>query len=210
MAQAHDDWRAVMDVHRPLWNTLWEGLSEVDQDRFLRHAARYWEIHRHRVPPVADEEIAALRAVGSLTIVAGHVTDVTHDPDGGFTVTLRGRDGEIAQRFATVVNCSGPGRIVDSSPLIRSLIAEGLAVAGPHRLGVATDRHGALLRRDGEVNGSLWTVGPPRRGRLWETTAVPEIRDQAAALAQHLGSPNAPTTDSVRSLRCPSPSLTTR
>jgi uncharacterized NAD(P)/FAD-binding protein YdhS len=29
-------------------------------------------------------------------------------------------------------------------------------------------------------------VGPPRKGTLWETTAVPEIRSQAATLAQRL------------------------
>jgi uncharacterized NAD(P)/FAD-binding protein YdhS len=29
-------------------------------------------------------------------------------------------------------------------------------------------------------------VGPPRKGTLWESTAVPEIRGQAAALAHRL------------------------
>jgi uncharacterized NAD(P)/FAD-binding protein YdhS len=29
-------------------------------------------------------------------------------------------------------------------------------------------------------------VGPNRKGSLWETTAVPEIRSQAAELADHI------------------------
>lgn len=50
---------------------------------------------------------------------------------------------------------------------------------GPLSLGLDTDD-------DGSIPGSerrLWLVGPLRRGRDWEATAVPEIRDQAAALA---------------------------
>ena len=38
----------------------------------------------------------------------------------------------------------------------------------------------------GQVVPGLYVVGPPRKGTLWETTAVPEIRGQAAALAQRL------------------------
>jgi len=34
------------------------------------------------------------------------------------------------------------------------------------------------------ITGAL--VGPTRKGHLWETTAVPEIRQQAEQLAQHL------------------------
>jgi uncharacterized NAD(P)/FAD-binding protein YdhS len=33
---------------------------------------------------------------------------------------------------------------------------------------------------------ALWVVGPLRRGRRWETTAIPEIRTQAADLSRFL------------------------
>ncbi|HEY3739914.1 MAG TPA: hypothetical protein VGL53_08715, partial [Bryobacteraceae bacterium] len=32
----------------------------------------------------------------------------------------------------------------------------------------------------------LFTLGPPRSGGLFETTAIPEVRIQAEALAHHL------------------------
>ena len=36
-------------------------------------------------------------------------------------------------------------------------------------------------------SGLLYTLGPPPlKGQLWETTAVPEIREQAAALAEEI------------------------
>ncbi len=34
------------------------------------------------------------------------------------------------------------------------------------------------------TDGLLWLVGPLRRGHQWETTAIPDIRAQAADLAR--------------------------
>jgi len=36
------------------------------------------------------------------------------------------------------------------------------------------------------TDGQVWLVGPLRRGERWETTAIPEIRAQAAALPRQL------------------------
>ena len=47
-------------------------------------------------------------------------------------------------------------------------------------------KEGEVLDVSGQVVPGLHVVGPPRKGTLWETTAVPEIRGQAAALAQRL------------------------
>ncbi|MDT7558508.1 MAG: hypothetical protein QOI68_2978, partial [Pseudonocardiales bacterium] len=32
----------------------------------------------------------------------------------------------------------------------------------------------------------LWTLGPPRKGQLYESTAIPEVRAQAASLARSI------------------------
>ena len=62
----------------------------------------------------------------------------------------------------------------------------GDACPGPLGLGLAVDGDGRLLDRAGEPSDALWAIGPLRRGALLETTAIPEIRQQAAALAQLL------------------------
>jgi uncharacterized NAD(P)/FAD-binding protein YdhS len=49
-----------------------------------------------------------------------------------------------------------------------------------------TDTHGALRDANGRAADDIVTLGPPLRGRWYETTAIPEIRDQAATLARHL------------------------
>ncbi|GIF97460.1 FAD/NAD(P)-binding protein [Catellatospora citrea] len=182
------DWRAVFDALRPHWDALWQGLPEPDQRRFLRHLARYWEVHRHRMAPAVADGIGALRERGALRVRAAELCGI-EAADEGVRVVLRERHGGAitAPTFAAVVNCTGPGRIVESDPLVRALVAEGMARPGPYRLGLDTDPHGALLRRDGSAHPALWTLGPTRRGVLWETTAAPEIRTQARALAVALG-----------------------
>lgn len=53
-------------------------------------------------------------------------------------------------------------------------------------LGVDTDDRGAVISAEGEPARWLYTLGSTRRGQLWETTAVPELRLQAQALSQTL------------------------
>jgi uncharacterized NAD(P)/FAD-binding protein YdhS len=54
------------------------------------------------------------------------------------------------------------------------------------RLGLDTDPCGALRDGDGRPASGIFALGPLLRGSRYETTAIPEIRDQAAALARHL------------------------
>jgi uncharacterized NAD(P)/FAD-binding protein YdhS len=44
-------WEEVIDALRPHVPRLWQQLSVADREMFLRHVARYWEVHRHRMPP---------------------------------------------------------------------------------------------------------------------------------------------------------------
>ncbi|GAA2362123.1 hypothetical protein Cme02nite_42550 [Catellatospora methionotrophica] len=190
LAAETGDWRAVFDALRPHWDTLWQSLPEPGQHRFLRHLARHWEVHRHRMAPAVADGMTALRDSGALRLHAAELCGI-EATDQGVRVVLRERHGGAitAPVFAAVVNCTGPGRIVESDPLVRALVAEGMARPGPYRLGLDTDPHGALLRRDGSAHPALWTLGPIRRGVLWETTAAPEIRAQARALSIALGDP---------------------
>ncbi len=69
------------------------------------------------------------------------------------------------------------------SPLLDSLFAQGLAVAGPLGSGLWTDQAGALRNQDGSFSRILFNVGPGRQGTLLESIAVPELRHQAVELA---------------------------
>ena len=53
-------------------------------------------------------------------------------------------------------------------------------------LGLDVDANGALISAAGVASRRLYTLGPSRKGGLWETIAVPELREQAPALARQL------------------------
>ncbi|WP_433366841.1 FAD/NAD(P)-binding protein [Actinoplanes sp. CA-142083] len=170
-AQA-SDWRAVVDGLRPSIDRLWGSLTEREQETFLRHLARPWECHRHRMAPSVGARIDTLREEGRFEVRAGGIRSVTAPPAGGVLVELEAG----VQWFGAVVNCAGPGRLPASAGgFVNSLLNDGHARVGPHGLGLDIDVQGRIA-------DDVWLIGPLRRGRSWETTAVPEIRSQARAL----------------------------
>jgi uncharacterized NAD(P)/FAD-binding protein YdhS len=69
------------------------------------------------------------------------------------------------------------------SPLIGSLLRQGLAKADAHALGLSVQRNGQVLGRSGGATPGLYALGPLCQGSLWEITAVPEIVAQCDAAA---------------------------
>ena len=82
-------------------------------------------------------------------------------------------------------------------PLWSRMLERGIVQADPLGLGVVTSPEGALLDRHGRPSERLFLVGPLRKAQLWESTAVPELRVQAASLARKLidEAPASPTRD---------------
>ncbi|MGW0119014.1 FAD/NAD(P)-binding protein [Streptomyces sp. NPDC003327] len=183
----HGDWRPALDGLRPHTAALWRGLSTEERVELLDREGALWNTHRHRMAPATAEALARARTARRLAVHAGGVARATAHDDGTLTVGLAdGRD----LRVTWVVDCTGPGRRPDD-PLWRSLFDAGAATPGPLGMGVAT-RDGRLLDTEGRTGLPVHTLGAPRRGELWETTAIPEIRVQAAALAEDLLAPLAP------------------
>jgi uncharacterized NAD(P)/FAD-binding protein YdhS len=183
------DMRDVVDAMRPHTQGIWGGLPDADRRRFLRRYARYWLIHRSRMAPAASGWLQELRDAARLRIVAAAIASVADDGDGP-AVRLRPRGGGAVEtlRVDAIVNCAGPADspFAGDSPLYRSLRAAGLARPHPLGLGMDTGPGGAVLAADGRPSGLLYTLGWLRRGELWESIAIPELRDQAGELAAAL------------------------
>ena len=153
------DWRAVVDGLRPYLDQLWATFTPEEQEAFLRHLARPWECHRHRMAPPVGARVAALREEGRLEVRPGGIRSMAVPPAGGLLVELE----TGVQWFGAVVNCAGPGRLpAAAGSFVGGLLDAGHARVGPHDLGLDIDADG--------------------RGARWETTAVPEIRTQARQL----------------------------
>jgi uncharacterized NAD(P)/FAD-binding protein YdhS len=50
-------------------------------------------------------------------------------------------------------------------------------------LGIANGVDARLLDNSGQTIPWLWTIGPLRKGLLWECIAIPDIRTEARVLA---------------------------
>jgi uncharacterized NAD(P)/FAD-binding protein YdhS len=66
------------------------------------------------------------------------------------------------------------------------LFLRGLITPDPLFLGIEVGPEGIVYNAYGERVPNLYTLGSPQKGRLLETTAVPELRVQAEALARRL------------------------
>ena len=71
-------------------------------------------------------------------------------------------------------------------PLFHDLLRQGLARWDELHIGLDCKPSGALLNAVGATSHGLYAIGPLCKSALWECTAVPEIRAQAAALAATL------------------------
>ena len=186
---AQGSWRAAVDALRPHSSAIWQALGPAEQRRFLRHARPWWDVHRHRIATEVAARLKELVGSGRLEVVAGRVRAM-REVDGGVEVEIvrRGRrprppapspegEGE-ARSFDTVVNCTGPlGAMARTeNPILRQMLDDKLIGVDDLGIGLAVDD------RD-RAGDRVWALGPMTKGKYWEIIAVPDIRGQAAAVA---------------------------
>jgi uncharacterized NAD(P)/FAD-binding protein YdhS len=179
---AGEEWRAVIDSIRPFTSSIWKAWTPPQRGSFYRHAKNLWDVHRHRAAPEVRSEL-------DVTVLRGRVAEM-RPHELGIEVLYRptGRNDTDALVVARVINCTGPASDyarVDL-PLVVQMRRAGWLTPDPLRMGVETDADGRLIGHDGAPVEGLFTLGPLRRPALWESTAIPEIREQAAALARVL------------------------
>ena len=183
------DWRCVIDALMPSIQSLWQELPIEEKSRFLRHVRPYWDILRHRIAPAIAMTLDQLRATGQLQVYAGRVRSYEEGKDDvAVTFALRHTRKELVVRAGLVINCTGLNSDIRSfdHPLIVNLLEQGLIRPGVLGIGMDTTIKGALVNAEGHSSSWLWTLGSLRRGQLWETTAVSEIRQQAEQLAMYV------------------------
>jgi uncharacterized NAD(P)/FAD-binding protein YdhS len=181
-------WRPVFDSLRPHLGAIWAAWPLAEQARFIRHLSSLWSVLRHRSPPQNDAALHTMMTTGQLQMRSGRVRGM--EPVGDrLRVQIERQKQSTYLTPRHVINCTGPlldyTRIPD--PLVVSLRASGHLQPDPLRLGILTDEHGAMLNAAAEVSSLFFTLGPSRRPAYFESTAVPELRQQAVALARELG-----------------------
>ncbi len=187
--KAGSGWRAVIDSLRPFTQQIWRSFSLSERRRFLRHVRPYWDVHRHRIAPAIGARLASQIQDDQMEIHAGRIQAYAEDIDG-VEVTYRDRQSGQDERLRVdrVINCTGPEsdcRKVEN-PLLADLMRQKLARPDPLLLGLDVSPDGALIDADGAASNLLYAIGPVRKGNLWETIAVPELRVQVSELSKLL------------------------
>jgi uncharacterized NAD(P)/FAD-binding protein YdhS len=184
------DWRSIVDGIRPFTQEIWQNLSVSSQRSLLEHARSWWDVHRHRMAPEVEARINDAIASGRLTVLAAKLIAI--EPAAGCAVVSYRRRGQFAiqsMEADRIVDCrqiSGvPLRV--TNPAVRSLLDAGLARLDPLAIGIDVTPECALVGRSGVPSKRLFAIGPVTRAAFWEIVAVPDIRNQCAALANRLG-----------------------
>jgi uncharacterized NAD(P)/FAD-binding protein YdhS/predicted metal-dependent enzyme (double-stranded beta helix superfamily) len=184
------DWRGVIDGLRTHTTALWQRLPLAERRRFLRHLQGLWEVHRHRTAASVGAHVQRARDEGLLQVVRCRIDGATATDEAVSLRVQAWRRGQPAQHrefeAAWVINCTGPASAAqrgDADPAIASLIEAGLATPDPLGLGLETTPDGQALDHEGRPVADLGVVGTLRKPGLWESTAVPELREQARQVA---------------------------
>jgi uncharacterized NAD(P)/FAD-binding protein YdhS len=183
------DWREVLVSIRAQTPRLWAALPMEERRRFMEHLRAFWDAHRHRAAPDSMAGVRELIRAGVLNVGAERVVEFREDASGvEVVVRTRGREETRVVRVGRVVNCTGPDADLSRStdPLVVSLRRRGAIRCDALGLGLDTAADGAVIDADGAPSRVLYAVGPMRRGSLWETTAVPELRVQARDVARRV------------------------
>jgi uncharacterized NAD(P)/FAD-binding protein YdhS len=183
------DWRSAIDAIRPFSHRLWRDLPPTCKRSFLEHARAWWDVHRHRMAPEVEARIAQAIADGQLTLRAAKLVGIDGGT-GGARVRYRRRGRSDIERLevGAIVDCTGIVRDprATANPAIRSLFDQGLARPDPLNIGIEIASDCAIVRADGAPSQRLFAIGPLTRAAFWEIIAIPDIRNQCAALANQL------------------------
>ena len=153
-----------------------------------------WDVNRHRVPAGPLTAVRSLARAGVLDVHAGRLEEAN-------AARRRRRSHLAAARRA---HARAPGSWIGSStapapsaatervadPLVQSLLSSGTIRPDALSLGIDIADDGRPISRDGTPVDRLYYLGPWLRARDWEATAVPELREHAAALARSLARRN--------------------
>lgn len=182
-------WRSAVHELRSVTQWLWGQANASERRRFLRHLRPWWDVHRHKLAPAVGATIETMQAEARLAVAAGRIVSIER-VEGGAEVHFRPRSRQEIERLrvARIVNCTGPEADVAhvGEPLLDALLGSGRIRQDPLSIGVDVDGECRAIGADGQASETLSVIGPVTRGTFWESVAVPDIRTQAAKVAERL------------------------
>lgn len=182
-------WQSVIDAVRPYVQKIWISLSQKDRQQFVSHLRHIWGVARHRLPKKIYDIIDDLKEKGQLEIIGGRLQNIIQQNNIiNVDILLRKNISIRTIQVARVVNCTGPQENYAelNDELIKNLLDKKLITTNKLNIGIQALPDGRVLNAEGEVSKKIYTIGSSLRAVLWETTAIPELRVQASAIAKQI------------------------
>jgi uncharacterized NAD(P)/FAD-binding protein YdhS len=183
------DWRDVINELRPHTPAIWQRLPPAERRRFLTHLAPYWDVHRHRLAPLAHHRLHGLIERGQVEVLAGRIRSCERHGDS-IRVDIRERatGRHRLLEAGAVVHCTGPTYDITRHmpPLVAQLRDEGYLRPDPLRVGLETDDAYRPIGGNSDTIDGLHYVGPMLKARYWEAIAVPELRRHTLLMVRRL------------------------
>lgn len=172
---------SVIDAMRPFLQDIWLNFSLEEKLQFLRHLRHKWGVARHRSPVQSIHLFNELVSSGKLILLKGRTFDIQNDGDDFEVFYMDSKNKQEKFRTSLLINCTGPEANYRrlTSALIQQLLKDGLIA--PDML-----KYGLNAQKNGQIGQNIYTLGPPLKGILWESVAVPEIRVQAKEIASKI------------------------
>ena len=169
---------SVIDSMRPFLQQLWLNFSIEEKHQFLRHLRHKWGVARHRAPSQSMCVFNNLKSSGQLELIKGRISDIKISKLGFEIAYSNKRSSQQTLHTQLIINCTGPESDYSQlkSPLVQYLVNNQIISADAIKYGINAEK-------DGYISKNIYTLGPPLKGILWESVAVPEIRVQAQELA---------------------------
>lgn len=187
--QSNIPWQSVIDSIRPQVSTIWQELSDKDKQQFISHLRHIWGVARHRLPEAIHKCLEDLKSYNQLHIIAGRIQNMHEEKNQIQVDVLLKNSGTPRQMYFTkIINCTGPqaNYAEIKTPFIENIIRNQIAQPHPLKMGLLANSLGQVLDNNGNPVPKVYTIGSLLRGVLWETTAVPEIRQQAENVATQI------------------------
>jgi uncharacterized NAD(P)/FAD-binding protein YdhS len=186
---AGENWQRLPGAVRPHLPQLWTRASLRDKQRFLQHLRPYWEIALHRAAPESGYKFEKILAADRYQQKTGRIIGLRPGPDRKIEVLWSQRGGSSPHSLLVdrVINAQGyefDWRKIDD-PLIAHLLQRDLVSVHATGFGIDADpATGAVIDAGRRTSDSLFAVGHPVRGVVWESNSIPEQLAGATATAQ--------------------------
>lgn len=174
----------IVDKLRPHTQRIWKNFTGEERLSFTKQHAARWNIFRHRIAPELHAQVTSAQLTGQLQVHAARIDQVEAL---GHRVQVRLDHGESLEGDL-VINATGPASRLTAirSELLQNLLRRGLIAPDETDMGIRVDEDHTVINAEGQRSERLLALGPPLRGTLWETVAVPELRVQARRVAETL------------------------